>query len=145
MREEHMTPRSVETRASLLARDWLHAARFYLGRRNALLMLAAIAIVAGLAFNWNWLVATGVAPILIALLPCAVMCGLGLCFHKLFGGADSAQRSKPMVAPDQAGELQARRAGTITSASDCCGDATDAAAPVQTKSNPDEERRDTHA
>lgn len=48
--------------------------------RSSYLILAGIAIVAGLALNWNWLVAAGIAPILVALLPCALMCGLGLCF-----------------------------------------------------------------
>ncbi|MEX2127238.1 MAG: hypothetical protein WD871_03230 [Xanthobacteraceae bacterium] len=141
------TPNSIESQDTSLARDWLNAARFHLASRRGLLAVAAAAIVAGLAFNWNWLVATGVAPILIALLPCAVMCGLGLCFHKLFGGADSTQRSSPTVAADPTAELSARqeRADSIIAAPDCCGDATDAAAPVQSKSNPDDERRDSHA
>jgi membrane protein DedA with SNARE-associated domain len=33
---------------------------------------------AGLALNWSWPVAAGVAPLLVALAPCAAMCALGL-------------------------------------------------------------------
>lgn len=72
-------PPSIDTTNASLARDLGHAARYYLGRPRVLLTLAAIAIVAGLAFNWNWLVAAGLAPILISVLPCLVMCALGAC------------------------------------------------------------------
>jgi hypothetical protein len=53
--------------------------RRYLGGRWGLLAVAAAAIVAGFAFNWSWLVAVGVAPLIIGVLPCAAMCALGLC------------------------------------------------------------------
>tara|TARA_R110001599_G_scaffold222239_1_gene421223 strand:+ start:465 stop:635 length:171 start_codon:yes stop_codon:yes gene_type:complete len=38
----------------------------------------------GMALNWGWLAAVGAAPLILALAPCAVMCGLGLCMK---GGA----------------------------------------------------------
>lgn len=53
--------------------------QMWLGGRRGLLILAAVIITAGLAMNWSWLAAIGVAPIIIALAPCAVMCGLGFC------------------------------------------------------------------
>lgn len=44
------------------------------------MIVAAVAIVgAGLALGWPTVVALGVAPILLSVLPCAVMCALGLC------------------------------------------------------------------
>lgn len=142
------TPNAIEKRGSSLIRDWLNVARFYLGSRRGILALAAVAIVAGFAFNWSWLVATGVAPILIAVLPCAVMCGLGLCFHKLFGASHSTERPRPSITEDQTGESPARpnRADSVFSASDCCDDATNAAAPAQSKSltPTDDEREITH-
>ena len=46
------------------------------------LVLAAAALVAGATLNWSWLVAVGVAPLLLAVLPCVAMCALGLCAHK---------------------------------------------------------------
>ncbi len=57
---------------------------WYSDRRT--LTFAAVVIVAGgFALNWSWLVAAGVAPILLTLLPCVLMCGLGLCVNKLLG------------------------------------------------------------
>jgi len=43
------------------------------------LVLTALALVAAAALNWHWLVAFGLLPIIVGLLPCAVMCGLHLC------------------------------------------------------------------
>lgn len=31
---------------------------------------------------WSWLVALGIAPLLLALAPCAAMCALGLCMKE---------------------------------------------------------------
>jgi hypothetical protein len=44
----------------------------------------------GLALNWDWLTAAGLAPIILGILPCAVMCALGLCAHRFTGGAASS-------------------------------------------------------
>ncbi len=52
--------------------------RLPFGRRG--LILSAMALIgAGLALNWGWLSAIGAAPLILAVAPCAVMCGLGLC------------------------------------------------------------------
>ena len=69
-----------------------------LGRRG--LMLAAMALIgAGLFFNWGWLTAVGVAPLILSLAPCAAMCGLGLC---MMGGSKScASKSNPAGEPEQ--------------------------------------------
>jgi len=86
--------------------------RRYLGGRWGLLAVAAAAIVAGLAFNWSWLVAIGVAPLIIGVLPCAAMCALGLCMMGMGrkGAApgpsnDAAQGagSTPLSRPDIGG------------------------------------------
>jgi len=82
------------------------AARFYLGRRWVLVTIAVAAVIAGLAFNWSWLVAIGVAPILLGLLPCAVMCGLGLCMQRMGSRSCTSQSSQAesvekLPAPDQ--------------------------------------------
>ena len=73
--------------AASFSRDWLHFARYYLGHRWVLLVLGGGVLVIGAAFNWSWLVAAGVAPILITLAPCAIMCALGLCSMKMTGGS----------------------------------------------------------
>ena len=55
--------------------------RHYLGRRG-LIALAVAAVGAGLYLSWGWLAAAGIAPLLLALAPCAAMCALGLCMNK---------------------------------------------------------------
>lgn len=84
---------STDTSNKSLTRDIFDVAHYYLGRRRVLFALAAIFIVGGVALNWGWLVAAGLAPIIIALLPCAVMCALGLCMHKVADGTYTAKRS----------------------------------------------------
>lgn len=71
----------------------------YLGNRKLLVVLAVAIVGAGLALNWSWLVAAGVAPILLALAPCAAMCALGLCMSRTGGkscssGKDTGTASK---------------------------------------------------
>ncbi len=68
-------------------RGWLPFARFYLGNRWVLLALGGGVLVTGAALNWSWLVAVGIAPILIAVAPCAIMCAVGLCSMKMMGGS----------------------------------------------------------
>ena len=50
--------------------------------RRALWLAAALVSGLGLTLRWNWLVAAGVAPILVSLLPCAIMCAFGFCTYK---------------------------------------------------------------
>ena len=47
--------------------------------RNRLMMAGGAVVVGGMVFNWGWLTAIGVAPILLAVAPCGIMCALGLC------------------------------------------------------------------
>jgi hypothetical protein len=56
-------------------------------------LLATAAIGAGLALNWSWLTAVGVAPILLAFAPCAAMCALGLCMRG--GSSKSCSQNGP--------------------------------------------------
>ena len=58
-----------------------------LSNRFVLLAIFAIAISLTATFSWGWLVAAGIAPILLAAAPCAAMCALGLCM--------SGMKSKP--------------------------------------------------
>lgn len=61
--------------------------------RRAWILLALAIVGAALYLNWTWLVAIGVAPLLIALAPCAVMCALGLCMAKKGGKSCSKSSS----------------------------------------------------
>jgi hypothetical protein len=89
------------TRPSL-AQDWLQALRYWLRGRNGVIALIGLALVVGAVLNWSWLVTTGVAPLLLTVLPCVVMCGLGLCMNRMTGSSCSTssetsdQSSTPM-------------------------------------------------
>lgn len=76
-----------------LARDIVSAVRYYLAGRRGLLVLAGSVLVAGLALNWAWLVAAGIAPLLVAALPCVAMCVLGLCMKRSRGNSCSTERT----------------------------------------------------
>lgn len=86
------SPQPIDSSETTLTQDLLYAARYYLGGRRGLLILAAVAVIAGLALNWSWLVAAGIAPILLGVLPCLAMCALGLCMHRA-GGKSCSTRS----------------------------------------------------
>jgi hypothetical protein len=68
-------------------------ARHYLGGRRGLIVLAVIVIAAGLFLSWGWLAAAGIAPILLALAPCAAMCALGVCMNKMGNKSCSSESS----------------------------------------------------
>ena len=85
-----------------LGQDLLYALRYYLGGRRAWLALAALAGLGGLVFNWSWLVAIGVAPLLIAILPCVAMCALGLCMNQMVGGSCSSEEASRASAQPEA-------------------------------------------
>jgi hypothetical protein len=64
----------------------LSIARF--GRNRLVIGVAAIGVIAAAAaWQWSWLAAFGVAPLLLSVAPCIAMCGLGLCMHRMGGRA----------------------------------------------------------
>lgn len=168
------TPTTTQRQDSSLTRDVLHAARYYLWRPRVLLTLAAIAIVAGLALNWSWLVAAGVAPILISTLLCLVMCAFGVCMVCRSGEKSSApiRNATETASPPTTLAVSVTdkpRTGTISSANasdsveatappqllesnppgavaGCCKSSTNEIKPEQTIDlQPSRERRDSHA
>lgn len=76
------------------ATDSMPLWRSLLTGRNGLIAAAVLAIAGGIVFNWSWLVAAGFAPIILAVLPCAAMCALGLCANKLTGRAECSDAAK---------------------------------------------------
>jgi hypothetical protein len=91
-----------------LTRDLLAVSRRYAGSWRGPSILAGIAVVGGLAFNWSWLIAVGVAPLLLSALPCVAMCALGLCMHRLGGRSCSTDASAPRTSQgSQVGETAA--------------------------------------
>lgn len=77
------------------ARDLGQMARRYLTGWRGAIIFATLALAAGLALGWSWLVAAGIAPILISVLPCLAMCALGLCMHRGGGRSCSAEDTTP--------------------------------------------------
>ena len=63
---------------------------FKLSLDRRVLVIAAMALIgAGLWLNWGWVAAIGAAPLILALAPCAVMCGLGYCAMCKSKGCDA--------------------------------------------------------
>jgi hypothetical protein len=90
------TPRAGD---SSLSRDILAASKYGIYRlrtrlgTRGLVILGAAVIAAGLALNWGWLVAIGVAPLLLTALPCIAMCALGLCMMPKGGKSPENQEA----------------------------------------------------
>jgi hypothetical protein len=94
------------------------------------------------------LVATGLAPILISVLPCAVMCALGLCFHKLFSAQGAQARSAASFGRPDDASAQSNPVSPDPPA--CCSGEQEASpssrAPAPLLDEPvANERRDAHA
>ena len=54
---------------------------------------------AGLALGWNWLTAIGIAPLLISVAPCLIMCAFGMCMMGKASKAISNQSAPPADGP----------------------------------------------
>lgn len=85
---------TTKTEAMSLARIIGARARHYLRGRRGLMLFGGAAVVAGIVFNWSWFVAGGLAPILLAVAPCAAMCALGLCVNKMMGDKSCSTESR---------------------------------------------------
>lgn len=75
----------IQTRQASPSRGVQSVLRSTFGGRRGLIAASAGIVIAGLAFNWSWLVAAGIAPVLLSVLPCVAMCALGLCMNRMTG------------------------------------------------------------
>jgi hypothetical protein len=73
----------------------------YVGGRRGLILLSLAGAGGGMYLGWGWLAAAGIAPLLLALAPCAAMCALGMCMKKGSGksGSTDATSSNPATTP----------------------------------------------
>ena len=107
---------SIDEQKTPVILQWqgiLASVRRRLTSRTALIAAAILAITAGAMFNWSVLVAAGIAPLILGVLPCVAMCALGLCGNRLFGGGncskaasnsvDSKAGSEPVTRPSDSG------------------------------------------
>ena len=92
---------NARTESTLLTRSGKPSpfSSFSLGGRRTWLAVGAVALAGGAALNWSWLVAVGVAPLLLAIAPCAAMCALGLCMKP---GAEGCTRQDATTGPSPA-------------------------------------------
>lgn len=105
-----------------LGRDILYAARYYLGNRWGLLALGGSAVAAGLYFGgWGWLVAAGLAPIVLSTLPCLVMCVFGVCTMCKSNKAQSVATNAAADSTTPPAALVGTKADeSVASQSSCC-------------------------
>ena len=59
----------------------LFALRGFLRTRFGIVAMAALAIGGGFYLGWGYVVAAGLAPLILGVAPCAAMCALGLCMR----------------------------------------------------------------
>jgi hypothetical protein len=122
-----MTTSESTKAVSALPGDLTHTIRRYLGNRRLLLAAAILALVAGAALNWGWLVALGIAPVLLSLLPCLIMCGLGVGCMKMMSGSGEkppGQSGNPAGTPESPAALgiATMNRPSLLSSSCCHGD-----------------------
>ncbi len=108
------TTETKKTGEMSLAGSTVGLLRYYLGGRRGLILFTVMALGAGLFLGWGWLVAAGIAPLLLALAPCAAMCALGLCMSKM-GGKECSTQSSPA---DQSAQTNASSTATAVKARD---------------------------
>jgi len=79
---------------------FLRPLRPLLSDRRVLIIGAIALAVIGTWANWGWVVALGVAPLILAFAPCAIMCAFGFCMMAGKGGQSSnaSGGSSPNVA-----------------------------------------------
>ncbi len=46
---------------------------------SGLVVIITGAVIIGIYTNWAWLVAIGLAPVVLSVLPCLIMCAFGVC------------------------------------------------------------------
>jgi len=82
MNDMNQPAQAAGTAETPLWREAGYALRYWLRGRRAYIAAAMVVGGGGLALGWGWLAAVGVLPILLAVLPCAAMCAIGLCMPK---------------------------------------------------------------
>ena len=116
------TARQDETGFDRWAQDQLRSLRPWLSGRRVWWIAAVLALAAGTALSWSWLVAIGLAPLLVAALPCAAMCALGLCMNRMMGRSCSKEaatgENPPKAEASIAAPLEFAHAGSTFSRAD---------------------------
>lgn len=93
--------------------------RSILSGRRKFILLGAAALAISLMLSWNWLVAAGLASLLLAALPCVVMCA-GLCMSRMSHGS---KKPDTINLPDASTNVD-QLSTSPHMAGNCCGNAT---------------------
>jgi hypothetical protein len=101
-----MSTQLVASRSQLALRG--HDRLLPILRSWRLLLLAGSAALAGsLAWQWSWLTAIGVAPVLLSVAPCLAMCALGLCSVGMLAGGSCKSSSNQIGSSPETTRLAA--------------------------------------
>ena len=73
--------------------------RSWISDRRVLAVAGLVVTGTGLGLGWDWLTAVGVAPIIVSVAPCLIMCALGLCMMGRGHQANSSQTAAAPVEP----------------------------------------------
>ncbi len=114
------TSQSTNAADASPARDLSYVARYYLAGWRGVLVLAVIAALVSIGFSWSWLVAAGIAPILLSTLPCLIMCGLGFCMLCRSGEKQTAARDTADAATSSAPLAVAKMDNPAAGSTTCC-------------------------
>ena len=98
----------------------ISAIRSILSGRRKFVLLGAAALAISLLLSWNWLVAAGLASLLLTALPCVVMCAAGLCMSRMSQGS----KTPAINLPDASTNVDQLSASPRMVAN-CCGNATE--------------------
>jgi hypothetical protein len=85
----------------------------WLSSRNVLIGAIGVGGGGALFFGWDWLVAAGLAAVIIGVLPCLAMCALGLCMSRMGKKDDAAGTTAPV--PPKKAEVEAATASDADS------------------------------
>lgn len=119
------TPKITADNKSFL-RNILPSARYTLGNWRVLLGLAIAAGAVGLAFNWSWLIAVGLAPILLSTLPCLLMCVFGACIMCRSG----KEQPSAQTVDNKNASLATSSANALPASASCCREPARDASPA---------------
>ena len=113
---QEQTEVSKRTSQTTLMQDLVALARYGLRSRTGKLILGAGVGAGGLFLGWDWLVVAGLAPIVLAVLPCLAMCALGLCMmpgkkscSSDESSADTTDTIASVAKPDEVNSEQVNR------------------------------------
>jgi hypothetical protein len=95
-RDQAFASAGLAQRPALLAACW-----------RGLIIFVAVIGLAAIGLSWSWLVAVGIAPLLLAFAPCAAMCALGLCASRMLGSSCSSETGTTGDAASQAARPEA--------------------------------------